>query len=266
MKFFEAPTVCPVCAAPCEMQGEYLVCLGFDCPAQILGGITRWLGKVGVLHFGDSMVAAAVEAGILNSLGDLYRVTEQQLSDLYMDGRKVGGAARRAYESLHACKEMPVETFLGSLGINLCGRRMVGMLVEAGFDDLEKLRAASLFDLSVVPGFGPVKAVAFHYGLQEKKEVIEDLLAAGVVIKKPEAKKAPSGSRMKGVSVCFTGVRDAALEARIVEEGGEIKSGVSRGLTLLVCKDPNSTSSKSQKARELGTEVISLQDMRSRVS
>jgi NAD-dependent DNA ligase len=65
--------------------------------------------------------------------------------------------------------------------------------------------------------------------------------------------------------VCFTGVRDKALEASIAAAGGSIKSSVSKNVTILVCKDPSSTSGKAQKARSLGIEVIGLEDMRQRV-
>lgn len=264
MEYFVPPTQCPACASTLSMKGEYLLCTNQDCPAQILGGVTRWLGKTGVLHFGGEMAQAAIDAGLIESLGDLYRVTENQLAALEMDGRRVGGAAKRAYESLHATKEMPLEVLVGSLGIDLCGRRMVEMLVKAGFDSLEKLDSATVNDLASVDGFGLTKAVAFKKGFEVKKPAILDLLAAGVTIKKPEVKN-PKGSKMKGVLVCFTGVRDAALEAEIVAQGGEIKSGVSRGLSILVCKDTGSASSKATKARELGTEVVSLQDMWARV-
>lgn len=260
MEFFVPPTQCPACSSTLTMKGEYLLCTSDDCPAQILGGVTRWLGKTGVLHFGGEMAQAAIDAGLIESLGDLYRITEAQLAGLDMEGRRVGGAAKRAYDSLHSTKEMPLETLVGSLGIDLCGRRMVEMLVSAGFDSLAKLDSATVNDLAGVAGFGLTKAVAFKKGFNEKKPVIFDLLAAGVKLKQPEVKKL-AGSKMRGVSVCFTGVRDAALEAEILAQGGEIKSGVSRGLTLLVCKDPSSTSSKAQKARELGTKVVSLQDM-----
>lgn len=264
MDFFYPPAQCPCCSAPLQMHGEYLVCRNEDCSAQILGGVTRWLGKTGVLHFGGTMAEAAIDAGLIETLGDLYRITEAQLADLDMEGRKVGGAARRAYASLHENKSMTLDIFVGSLGIDLIGQRMVEMLVDAGFDSLEKLDAAVVGELAAVPGFGSTKAEAFKKGFEAKKEIMMDLLAAGVTIKKPEV-KAPTGSKMKGISVCFTGVRDSALEAEIIAQGGEIKSGVSRGLTILVCKDTGSGSAKAQKARELGTEVVSLQDMWARV-
>jgi DNA ligase (NAD+) len=41
------------------------------------------------------------------------------------------------------------------------------------------------------------------------------------------------------------------------DAGANVKSSVGKGLTYLVIADPNSTSSKAQSARQLGTTLIS---------
>jgi NAD-dependent DNA ligase len=61
--------------------------------------------------------------------------------------------------------------------------------------------------------------------------------------------------------VVFTGVRSAELEKKIQEQGGEIKSGISKAVTILVCKDPTSGSSKMKKAMELGIRVMTIRDL-----
>lgn len=60
-----------------------------------------------------------------------------------------------------------------------------------------------------------------------------------------------------GMSVCMSGFRDKQLEERIIQNGGRVVSGVSKNTTHLVVKDVNATSSKINKARELGIQVIS---------
>jgi len=61
-------------------------------------------------------------------------------------------------------------------------------------------------------------------------------------------------------SICFTGSLNSMgrKEASILAErnGFEVKNSVTKGLTYLVMADPNSTSTKAKKARELGTSVI----------
>lgn len=261
---FHEPVDCPSCSHPLHMKGEYLVCPNEDhCPAQSLGKVRRWIKKIGVLHFGDRLIEAVCEAGMVNSLPDLYTLETDKVSDLMLDGRRVGGAASRALTSLHEHKDLPLATFVGSLGIDLCGRTMVQMLVDAGLTDLNALASASESDLAAVPGFGAAKAQAFRAGFDRRRHEMVGLLANGVTIKAPAAKT--DGGPLSGTSVCFTGVRDKALEASIVAAGGEIKSGVSKNLTILVCKDPNSTSGKAKKARNLGVEIIGLDAMRQRV-
>ena len=262
----EAPHECPECNTLLGMVGEYLMCPNdTDCPAQTLGAMRRWIKKVGVLHFGDAMLSAVVDAGMVSTIPDLYRLDANNVGHLDMDGRRVGGAAKRALTSLNSLKTLPLETYVGSLGIDLCGRRMVRKLVAAGMTDLNALATATVQELSAVPGFGQDKALAFRAGFDARKEIIIGLHAVGVTPAPYEAPAAPTGSAMAGQAVCFTGVRDKALEAAIAAAGGRIASSVSRNVTVLVCKDPSSTSGKAQKARDLGIEVIGLEDMRQRV-
>lgn len=260
------PTECPECGCGLGMVGEYLCCPNeAGCPAQTLGALRRWIKKVGVLHFGDAMLSAVVEAGMVTTIPDLYRLQPGPVGDLMMDGRRVGGAGKRALDSLNSLKTLPLETYVGSLGIDLCGRRMVRKLVAAGMTSLDHLARASVDELAAVPGFGQDKAEAFRAGFDARKEVIIGLHTVGVVPAPYEAPAAPTGTALAGQAVCFTGVRDKALEASIVNAGGTIKSSVSKNVTILVAKDPSSTSGKAQKARNLGIEVIGLDDMRARL-
>jgi len=52
------------------------------------------------------------------------------------------------------------------------------------------------------------------------------------------------------------------LKTIIVDKGGTIASGVSAKITHLVCKDPSSGSSKVVKAKGLGKEVITLDELK----
>jgi len=262
----ETPSECPECGTALHMVGEYLCCPNeATCPAQTLGAMRRWISKVGVLHFGDALLSAVVDAGMVQTIPDLYRLQPGPVGDLMMDGRRVGGAGKRALDSLNGLKTLPLETYVGSLGIPLCGRRMVRKLVAAGMTSLDHLARASVDELAAVPGFGQDKAKAFRAGFDARKDVIIGLHTVGVVPAPHEAPAAPTGTSMAGQAVCFTGVRDKALEASIVAAGGTIKSSVSRNVTILVCKDPTSTSGKAKKARDLGIEIIGLDDMRQRV-
>lgn len=257
---------CPECGSRLVQEGAYIVCKNeAECPAQISGSIRRWISKTGTLHFGDMIINAILAAGMVKTLPDIYHLNAEAVAELNAeDGRKIGGSALRAFNSLHANKELDLSTFVGSLGIPMCGRGILRMLVEAGYDDLNKLAMVSEADLVRVAGVGPIRAAWFRRGFDARKEDILGLLAAGVKILPP--KKEVTSDRLRGVTVCFTGVRDGALEVAIAAQGGVVKSGVSKGLTYLVCQDPSSTSGKAEKARQLGVQLLSLEQMRSLVA
>ena len=80
-----------------------------------------------------------------------------------------------------------------------------------------------------------------------------------VILPMANSKKA-TNDKYSGFKVCFTGVRDTALEESIVDGGGEICSGVSKKTTHLIVADKASTSSKTTKAHQLGIPIITIDE------
>jgi len=254
---FAIPTECPSCGNKLKMKGEYLLCTtGARCPAQQSGAIKRWVKKLDIKDWGDALIEALCENGMVNSVADLYGLDEEELAAVTLSGKKLGkSTAKRVMKHLRAKRELRIHEFVGALGIDLWGKSMCKFIVDAGFDTLEKMEDASVGDIARVPGVGETKAVAFVEGFRRQKKTIDNLLAAGVVVKAPV-----TGGKLSGVSFCFTGIRDKAFAAEIEDAGGTVKGSVGKGLTYLVAKDPKSTSGKAKKARAQGTKVISLEE------
>ena len=61
-------------------------------------------------------------------------------------------------------------------------------------------------------------------------------------------------------SICFTGFRNANWNKIVEDEGGKILSSVTSSCNILVVKDINSTSSKVQKAQQMGIKIMSIKD------
>jgi NAD-dependent DNA ligase len=66
---------------------------------------------------------------------------------------------------------------------------------------------------------------------------------------------------LDGMVVVFTGLRLKEEEKLLELRGAKIGSSVSKNTTHLVCKDPNSGSSKLEKAKSLGIEIMSVDDL-----
>ena len=255
---FLPPSQCPACNHTTETDGEYIICPNIGvCPAQIEGGISNWLRKVGVLEWGDAIVHELVEQDIVHNISDLYILDVDDLSEIVTSGGKRLGEknARTMIDNLNAKITMPLHVFIGSLGIKGIGRSICKSIVDAGYDTIGKMREAGEYDIQEIPGMGELRAIEFTNGIVERMPIIQALLLNGVKISKPSA-----GS-MKGKSVCMTGFRDAEMTETIESKGGTVKSSVSKDLTYLVQKDASSKSSKSDKAREYGVRVISQDDM-----
>lgn len=249
------PTVCPDCGFGLVMEGEYLVCNnGVSCPSQKAGAVKRWLAKLGVLGWGDAIIEGLCEKKIIHDPADLYFLTYEQLASLELSGRVVGSTATMLLENLKAKTELDLHLLVGSLGIPLCARSVCKTIVDAGYDTLGKMATVKIAELSRIPGMGEAKAEAFVSGIEQRKAMIDKLLK---VIKI----KGPSTGGLKGMSVCFTGFRSRELEEAIENQGGTIKSSVSKGLTYLVTKDPSSTSGKAEKARAYGTQIVGVDEM-----
>jgi len=260
---FLPPASCPCCGSALVREGEWILCRGEDCSEQVLGGLKRWVQKVGILGLGEKIIEALVDCGLVKTVADLYQLDVGVLSKVEVEGRLVGGAARRIIESIDEHRELPLEEIVGSLGIPLCGRLVTKTIVDAGFSGLNGLLAAGIDDLAKIPGIGQTKAESFHEGFRARIGLIQDLLDAGVKVKEAS----PSAARQEEIlpilegGVCMTGFRSAEMEAEILKRGGSIKSGVGRGLSFLVAKDPHSGSGKAQKARDLSIPVVSIDQM-----
>lgn len=253
--FYVLPTLCPACSSTLVREGEYLVCRGEDCPAQVVGGISRWVKKTGVLGIGDAVIEALVDAGKVSDAADLYTMAARDIDGVTVGGSRLGRSADTIVAELRAKSEMPLHVLVGSVGIPLCSRSVCKVISEAGYDTLDRMRCATKSDIERIPGLGPTKADAFVDGLRARTALIDRLLANGVRIKGNV-----TGS-MTGKSVCMTGFRDAAMEQAFEALGGTVKSSVGKGLTYLVAKDPNGASGKLDKARGIGTVVLSQQEM-----
>jgi DNA ligase (NAD+) len=92
------------------------------------------------------------------------------------------------------------------------------------------------------------------------------LFEVGITVKEPE-KVVLSSDKLQGMSFCFTGAIQATkpdgkryarddMHALVIQNGGTVEKAITKNLTYLVMVDPSSTSSKAQKAKQMGTSIL----------
>lgn len=202
---------------------------------------------------GEKNVVALVDAGLVKDIADIYLIGEQQLIELE---RFAELSARNLVEAINASKQPPLERFIFGLGIRHVGAQ-TAIDIAAHFGSMDALAAATLDQLRSINGVGEIVAesIMAWFGDQDNIDLLAKLVSVGV---KPVFVSKANGP-LAGKSFVITGTletmsRDIAAD-RIRDLGGTFQTSVAKGTTYLVMGQ-KAGSSKADKARKLGTEVI----------
>lgn len=254
----EQPEVCTSCRTALVDEGTRLYCPNAACPKILHHRLEKWINTLDIQDFGIQLIKQLFDLQRLHCIADLYTLTIDELSTLDRMGQK---SAEKVYRSLHTKREIPLAVFIAGLDIDGIGQTMVEKLIASGFDTLEKLTAACEDDFAAIHQFGAVLAKNLVQGLKTLQDEITALLdSAFITITLPQHSSSSEIQPLQGKSFCFTGelhtLKRKEAEALVKENGGTVKSAVSKGLTYLVTNTPHSGSSKNKKAQEIGTAII----------
>jgi DNA ligase (NAD+) len=259
-EYFSAPELCPACAGPLVLRGEFLYCDSRACPEKLSGAVRVWVRNLGLLHIGDSTVDELTDPDSpkIRSVADLYRLSVEDWAEC-CSGPKMG---QKCHTSLHSNKELALELVLASLTIPNFGLSTARDVVQSGFNTVELVLAASYDDLLKVPNVGEKTARFIQEGLLSRRDVILDL-ATVVQIKPPTAPSEASGP-LSGKNVCITGELSRprkSVQKMILDAGGFPGSSVTKDTHYLVTNDTDTGSKKMQSAKKYGTQVINEQGL-----
>lgn len=269
---FPIPEHCPACGGPVlvrqKREGEFLQCARPElCITARLRELEHFAKVVDIQGFGPKIVTQLVDAGLLTTPADYYRL---QIPDLVALDRLGEKSAQNLLERTAAKRTIPLAVFLEALGIDHLGPQNAQLIAEQ-FRSLERVRALSRDDLMQIHGIKDALADAIVEGLARRSELIEDLLLEVTVPEAPAPAPVPEGARpLEGKSFVFTGALEAFdrkdAQRRVKELGGETPSGVSKTLSYLVVgAGKGAKSTKEKKAEQLiaagaGIEIISEED------
>lgn len=261
---FEVPTACPACKGKVERrkkrEGEFLWCADpKNCDQAGLKELEHFAKVIDIQGFGPKIVAQAVDAGLLSSPIDFYRLRQGDLAGLDRLGDK---SAKRLIEQVDAHREVPLPTFLKSLGVEHLGRQN-GTLLGANFGTLAAIRAATRDDLMAIKGIKDAIADAIVDGLKERAPLIDGLLEHITVIEGEAALPTDvpaAGGAFSGQSFLFTGALTTCTrseaQAKVRALGAETPSGVSKTLSYLVVGgDELASGKKSSKIKKAEAQI-----------
>ena len=257
---FRMPSQCPVCGSAVlrEKQGiDHRCSGGLYCAAQRKQALLHFAGRraMDIEGLGDKLVDQLVDAGLIRTLPELYKLGVAKLTALERMGDK---SALNLVANLEKSKSATLPRFLFALGIRHVGEATAKDLARH-FGSLDRILDAPEAELLQVNDVGPVvaRSIRTFFDQPHNREVVEQLRAAG--IHWPEGEGATTVPQtLAGKTLVLTGTlptlsRDDA-KALIEAAGGKAAGSVSKKTFAVVAGEE--AGSKLDKARELGIPVL----------
>ena len=259
-EMFTMPRLCPVCGSAAlreEGEADYRCTGGLFCSAQRKQSILHFAQRraVEVEGLGDKLVDQLVDAGLIHTLADLYRLGLTSLAAL---DRMAEKSAQNVLEALQKSKQTTLPRFLFGLGIRHVGEATAKALARH-FGTLDAIMDAPAEALLCVADVGPIVAQSIRtfFDQAHNREVVAQLRSCGVVweegVPMVAARLPLSGKTFVLTGTFPTLSREQAKEL-LETAGAKVAGSVSKKTDYVVAGEE--AGSKLTKAQELGIAVL----------
>lgn len=251
------PKVCPVCGAPVERDedGAHIRCTGAECPAQLLRTLTHFASRdaMDIEGLGPAVVEGLVEAGMVKTPADLYRLDRDEVAKLERMGKK---SADNLLAAIEKSKGNDLSKLLFAFGIRQVGQK-AGKILAARFGSLDGLAQATEEELTAINDVGGITAkyLTEWFAAPQSQHLIAALKEAGVNM---ESQAVPVGDRLAGITFVLTGELSACSRKeagdKLEAQGAKVSGSVSKKTGCVIAGE--AAGSKLRKAQELGVPVL----------
>ncbi|MDR1208579.1 MAG: NAD-dependent DNA ligase LigA [Holosporales bacterium] len=285
---FTFPTQCPSCGRNLNPQDNRCLA-GFECKAQAIERLSHFVNALEIDGLGGRNIEFLYDTGRVHDFVDIFTLQQRNekndlRGDLFApaviatpsaDSEKNSSkrifnmhplenengwgsvSVKNLFKAIEACRSVPLDKFIYSLGIPQVGKQMATLLSK-NFNNFTELLDCSVDRLLHIDGIGTITAEGIVDYLSEQRNVFTQLLEHVALCQDThEAKLLLSGQQIvfTGRFVEFTRNEGKAQAIRL---GAQIASVVSKSTTLVVVgKEPGIN---KNKAVQLGIKVASEED------
>ena len=264
------PHTCPACGQETvvkkENDVECLFCVNPGCPAKKIKSFGLFTSRdaMNIDGLSEATLEKFIARGFIHDFGDIFEISRYKDEIVEMEG-----FGQKSYdnlmESLERAKETTLPRVIYSLGIANIGLANAKVICRHFDNDLDRIRHASLEEVSDIDTIGPVIAGnLIDYFKDEDNNRRLDHLMSFLHIQEDSPKQEQIFEGMNFVitgSLVHFGNRSEAKEL-IESLGGKVTGSVTKKTNYLINNDIQSNSSKNKKARELGIPILSEEDFR----
>ena len=246
----------PAGISPFDETARY--CPNPECPAQFRERMIHFVGRnqMDIDALGEKTIHQLADAGLLQNLGDIYRLKDQrdQLLELERMGEK---KVDNLIEGVEQSKQRGLTRVLAGLTIRHIGQGGAKRLAQH-FGDIDALIAADEETIAAIEDVGPITAASVRQFLDNPagQHVIAELKAAGVNLTEEKIEVA-ADSPFAGKTIVITGTLEKYQRndlKKILEGlGAKVSGSISKNTDLLIAGEK--AGSKLKKAQDLGVEV-----------
>ncbi|MEQ8849716.1 NAD-dependent DNA ligase LigA [Botrimarina sp.] len=253
-----------------ELQESGRYCANPECPAQLKERLWHFAsrGQMDIDGLGEKVIEQLLEAGLVASYGDLFRLhtKRDELLSLERMGEK---KADNLLAAIQAAKDRGLTRVLAALGIRHVGSTASRILAEQ-YASLDALRAATVDELESFKvdgqesGIGPEIARSLYEYLHSERgrAILDDLAREGVKLSEEAQPAAAADGPLRDKTLVVTGTLEGftreEAHAAIAAAGGKATLSVSKSTDYLVAGEK--AGSKLAKAEKLGVPVLSEAD------
>ena len=272
---YRFPIHCPACGSPVIQKKDTVVirCSGGSttCPAQAIEGIKHFISRnaFDIEGFGTKQVEKFFKDGLLKTYVDIFYLHNHYDKIIQRDGWGKQ-STDNLLQAIEDKRVIPFDRFLFALGIREVGYSTAKVLAK-NYTDMATLQniaekanisqeSSAYQDMKNMDQVGSsiVEEIVQFFTNTDNKRLVETLLSQITIVPYTTTSiKSPLTDKI----VVFTGTlpQIKRKEAKAIAEslGAKVTNSVSQKTHFLICE--NITSSKAQKAQELGIKILSQQ-------
>ena len=258
------PDRCPVCGSKASIISnsdvKYLYCMNDFCKAKLIKRLSLFVSRnaMNIDGISDMILNKLITEKIVNNYKDLYHLDRYKDKIIAFDG-----FGEKSYSnminSIEKSRHVKLANFIYALGIPDIGFSRAKLICNHFNNDFNKISNLTYEELSNISGVGDVIAKEW-IDTFSNPDFIEELKELKEEIDIPKA-SINSNKDLDGLTFVITGSlnkftnRDTMIEF-IEEHGGKVVTSISSKVNYLINNDITSTSTKNNKAKELGINII----------
>lgn len=249
------PRKCPVCESDIIRTVDEVAvrCPNKQCPARLKWRIEYFASRdaMDIDHLGGQTIDKLIEKGLVDTIADIYKLTEEDL--LTLEGFKEK-SVKNLLDSIKKSKHQGLARLIYGLGIRHVGK-YAAQLLASRYHSIDELANKTAEELIQIHGLGEktAESIATFFATQENIELINKLKDIGL-----QTKEIKKERHLTGKKFVFTGSlpsmsRPDASDL-VMKNGGMVSSAIGKDIDFVVVgTDPGS---KYQKAKKLGLKII----------